>query len=91
MVTMNYSEAVVKLSHHLTSEFLIELYEYARSALPEEEIVKRFLVSTGDLRFLPDLSTFYGRKVSIFTAVNRPIYRILFTGSQYKKDINFGA
>jgi hypothetical protein len=49
MVTMNYSEAVVKLSHHLTSEFLIELYEYARSALPEEEIVKRFLVLTPDL------------------------------------------
>jgi len=50
-----------------------------------------YFVSTGDLRFLPDLSTFYGRKVGIFTAVNRPIYGILFTGSQYKKDVNFGA
>jgi hypothetical protein len=49
------------------------------------------LLSTGDLRILPDLSTFYGRKVGKFTAVNRPIYGNLFTGSRYKKDINFGA
>ena len=42
-------------------------------------------LSTGDLRILPDLSTFYGRKVGKFTAVNRPIYGDLFTGSQYKK------
>ncbi len=34
---------------------------------------------------------FYGRKVGKFTAVNRPIYGNLFTGSQYKKDVNFGA
>jgi len=49
MVTMTYSDAVVRLSHHLTAEFLIELYEYAKSALPEEEVVKRFLVLTPDL------------------------------------------
>jgi hypothetical protein len=34
---------------------------------------------------LPDLLTFYGRKVGKFTAVNRPIYGDLFTGSRYKK------
>jgi hypothetical protein len=49
MVTMNYSEAVVKLSHHLSTEFLIELYEYAKSVLPDEEIVERFLVLSPDL------------------------------------------
>jgi hypothetical protein len=49
MVTMTYSDAVVRLSHHLTPEFLIELYQYARSVLPEEEIVRRFLVLSPDL------------------------------------------
>ena len=38
---------------------------------------------------LPDLSTFYGRKVGIFTAVKRPIYGNLFTGSRYKKRRKF--
>ncbi len=51
-------------------------------------IVLKWL-STGDLRFLPDLLTFYGRKVGKFTAVNRPIYGRLFTGSQYKKRRKF--
>ncbi len=49
MVTMNYTEAVTRLPHHLTTEFLIELYEYARSVLPDEEIVERFLVLSPDL------------------------------------------
>lgn len=49
MVTMTYSEAVVRLSHHLTAEFLVELYGYAKTALSEEEIVKRFLILTPDL------------------------------------------
>ena len=53
-----------------------------KSKLPDEGIL---LVSTGDLRFLTDLLTFYGRKVGKFTAVNRPIYGNLFTGSRYKK------
>ncbi len=43
-----------------------------------------FLLSTGVLRILTDLSTFYGRKVGKFMAVNRPIYGDLFTGSRYK-------
>ncbi len=44
MVTMSYSDAILRLSHHLTTEFLTELYQYARSALPDDEIVKRFLI-----------------------------------------------
>ena len=46
-------------------------------------------LSTGDLRFLTDLLTFYGCKVGKFMAVNRPIYGDLFTGSQYKKRRKF--
>ncbi len=33
-------------------------------------VAMEWTVSTGDLRILPDLSTFYGRKVGKFTAVN---------------------
>ncbi len=47
------------------------------------------LVSTRDLRILPDLLTFYSRKVGKFTSVNRPIYGNLFTGSRYKKRRKF--
>jgi hypothetical protein len=49
MVTMKYTEAITKLSHHLSIEFLTELYEYARSVLPDEEIVERFIVLSPDL------------------------------------------
>ncbi len=49
MVTLTYSEAVEKLAHHLSNEFLVELYEYAKSVLPDEEIVERFLVLSPDL------------------------------------------
>jgi hypothetical protein len=49
MVTMNYTDAITKLSHHLSTEFLIELYEYAKSVLPDEEIVERFIVLSPDL------------------------------------------
>jgi hypothetical protein len=49
MVTMTYSDAVVRLSHHLTTDFLVELYQYTKSTLPDEEIVKRFLVLSPDL------------------------------------------
>jgi hypothetical protein len=49
MVTLTYSEAVVRMPHHLTNEFLVELYQYARSVLPDEEIVERFLVISPDL------------------------------------------
>ncbi len=42
-------------------------------------------LSTGDLRILPDLSTFYSRKVGKFTAVNRPIYGKLNKFNKYKQ------
>jgi hypothetical protein len=57
--------------------------------LPCSPVLEVYLLSTGDLQFLPDLSTFYGRKVGKFTAVNRPIYGGLFTGSRYKKRRKF--
>jgi hypothetical protein len=49
MVTLTYSAAVQKLPHHLSNEFLVELYEYAKSVLSDEEIVEKFLVLSPDL------------------------------------------
>jgi hypothetical protein len=49
MVSLSYSQAVVQLSHHLTHEFLADLYHYARTNLPEDEILDRFIVLTPDL------------------------------------------
>jgi hypothetical protein len=49
MVTLTYTDAVLKMPHHLSNEFLIELYQYARTVLPDEEIVERFLVLSPDL------------------------------------------
>jgi hypothetical protein len=49
MVTLSYTDAVLKMPHHLSNEFLIELYKYAKSVLPDEEIVERFLVLSPDL------------------------------------------
>ncbi len=41
--------------------------------------------------FFTNLSTFYGHKVSNFTAVNMYIYVCKFTESRYKKTVNIGA
>jgi hypothetical protein len=49
MVTLSYTDAVLKMPHHLSNEFLIDLYKYAKSVLPDEEIVERFLVLSPDL------------------------------------------
>ena len=49
MVTLSYTKAVQKMPHHLSNEFLVELYKYAKSVLPDEEIVERFLVLSPDL------------------------------------------
>jgi hypothetical protein len=49
MVTLSYTKAVLKMPHHLSNEFLVELYKYAKSVLPDEEIVERFLVLSPDL------------------------------------------
>ncbi len=48
-------------------------------------------LSTGVLRFRTDLSTFHCRKVGIFMAINWPLYGIQFMGSQYNKNVNYGA
>jgi hypothetical protein len=49
VTSLTYSEAVQQLSQHLSLNFLQELYKYARANLPENEVIKRFLVLTPDL------------------------------------------
>jgi hypothetical protein len=50
MVTsLTYTQAVQQLPQHFTLSFLRDLYQYARTNLPEKEIVERFLVLTPDL------------------------------------------
>jgi hypothetical protein len=49
LTSLTYTKAISKLSHHLTLDFLKELYHYARTNLPEEEVVERFLVLGSDL------------------------------------------
>jgi hypothetical protein len=50
MVTsLSYTKAIQQLSHHLTHSFLLDLYQFAKTNLPEAEIVERFLVLTPDL------------------------------------------
>jgi hypothetical protein len=64
---------------------LLDDFQVQGSSVDSLEVGVGTFLSTGDLRILPDLSTFYGRKVGKFMAVNRPIYGNLFTGSRYKK------
>ncbi len=50
MVTsLSYIQAVQQLPHHFTLSFLRDLYQYARTNLPEKEVIERFLVLTPDL------------------------------------------
>jgi hypothetical protein len=50
MVTsLTYTKAVQQLPHHLTLSFLRDLFQYARTNLPEREVVERFLILTPDL------------------------------------------
>jgi hypothetical protein len=50
MVTsLTYVQAVQQLPHHFTLSFLRELYQYARTNLPENEVIERFLILTPDL------------------------------------------
>jgi len=48
MLSLTYSEAVLQMSHHLTTEFLTELSKFARTNLPEVEVRDRFLVLSPD-------------------------------------------
>ncbi len=50
MVTsLTYTQGVQQLPQHLTLPFLRDLYQYARTNLPEKEVVERFLVLNHDL------------------------------------------
>jgi hypothetical protein len=50
MVTsLTYVQAVQQLPHHFTLSFLRELYQYARTNLPEKEVIECFLILTPDL------------------------------------------
>jgi hypothetical protein len=48
-----YSEAIQKFPHHLTLEFLRDLYLFAKTNLPEREVIDRFLILTPDLFDVP--------------------------------------
>jgi hypothetical protein len=54
VTSLTYTKAVQKMSHHLSIPFLKELYQYARSNLPEGEVTERFLVLGPDLLLLFD-------------------------------------
>lgn len=49
MITFSYSDAITRLSHHLTPEFLTGLTRFARTNVPESELVDRFVVLNPDL------------------------------------------
>jgi hypothetical protein len=49
LVSYTYTKAISKLSYHLSLDFLRELYHYARTNLPEEEVAERFLILNSDL------------------------------------------
>jgi hypothetical protein len=47
--SFTYTNAVIRLSHHLTPELLSELTAYAQTAIPLDEINDRFMVLGPDL------------------------------------------
>ncbi len=51
VVSLSYTKTVQQMSHHLTTAFLTELSEFARSNLPEKEVRDRFLVLSLDFIF----------------------------------------
>jgi hypothetical protein len=48
-----YSKAIQKFPQHLSLEFLRDLYLFAKTNLPEREVMERFLVLTPDLFDVP--------------------------------------
>jgi hypothetical protein len=57
MVSLNYTQAVLKLSHHLTLKFLRGLCQFAMTNLPEDELTDRFIILSPDLlNPTPDLA-----------------------------------
>jgi hypothetical protein len=49
VTSLSYTEAIQQLPHHLTLSFLQDLYQYAKTNLPEKEVIERFLILTPDL------------------------------------------
>jgi hypothetical protein len=49
ITSYTYTQAIQKLSHHLTQDFLKELYHFARTNLPESEVAEKFLILSSDL------------------------------------------
>jgi hypothetical protein len=47
--SFTYTQAIQKFPQHLTLDFLRELFLYARTNLPQSEVVERFLILTPDL------------------------------------------
>jgi hypothetical protein len=48
-----YAQAIQKFPQHLSFEFLRDLYLFAKTNLPEREVVERFLILTPDLFDIP--------------------------------------
>jgi hypothetical protein len=49
LLSLTYTKAIQKLSYHHSLDFLKELYNYAKTNLPEEEVTERFLILSPDL------------------------------------------
>jgi hypothetical protein len=49
ITSLTYTKAIQQLPQHLSLPFLQDLYQYARTNLPEKEITERFLILTPDL------------------------------------------
>ncbi len=49
VTSLTYTKAIQQLSHHLTLGFLQDLFNYAKTNLPEKEVIERFLILTPDL------------------------------------------
>ncbi len=49
ITSLTYTKAIQQLPQHLSLTFLQDLYKYAKTNLPEKEILERFLILTPDL------------------------------------------
>jgi hypothetical protein len=49
ITSLSYTKAIQQLPQHLSLPFLQDLYQYAKTNLPEKEVVDRFLILTPDL------------------------------------------
>jgi hypothetical protein len=49
ITSLTYTKAIQQLPQHLSLTFLQDLYKYAKTNLPEKEVLERFLILTPDL------------------------------------------